>query len=48
MSDLRLELQEVPLVLRVVDGDLGALADRFTSAEVDDLAARREAGGETG
>jgi DMSO reductase family type II enzyme chaperone len=31
-----------------VYGDLGTLADRFTRAEVDDLAARREAGGETG
>ena len=30
-----------------VYGDLGAFADRFTRAEVADLAARREAGGET-
>ena len=29
-----------------VYGDLGTLADRFTAAEVADLAARREAGGE--
>jgi DMSO reductase family type II enzyme chaperone len=31
-----------------VYGDLGTLADRFTAAEVEDLAARRESGGETG